>query len=201
MNKSVEDLMNELDDFDGSGFVESGAMRMAEIAEIPNVGVNRPLTAKQSKFIEGCIQGKTQRQAYRDAFDNFTGSDASITASACRLMSNPRIKQAVQDGWGETVEHLSEDRQAVNRYVLKGLIALSKSAKQEGTQLKALEMMGKASGMFTQQPESDKVIVTAEQLKRELALHMRQLEGRVSDVEPKHRSSEPERLNAVRDGA
>ena len=53
---------------------------------------------------------------------------------------------------------------------------LSKEAKQEGTKLKALEMMGKSVGMFrNDMAEKDEVVVTADQLKRELAGHIKLL--------------------------
>jgi hypothetical protein len=55
-------------------------------------------------------------------------------------------------------------------------LALSKSGKQEGTQLKALELMGKTIGMFTHTEVIEKVEVSTEQLRKELASHLRMLE-------------------------
>jgi hypothetical protein len=72
--------------------------------------------------------------------------------------------------------------------VIKGLIALSKKAKQEGSQLKALELLGKASGLFTPTDVQDKAVITAEQLKRELSGHMKlldQAKASVLDVDAK----------------
>jgi hypothetical protein len=72
-------------------------------------------------------------------------------------------------------------------------LALSKKAKQEGTRLKALELMGKAAGLFTPTDVQDKAVVTADQLKRELAGHIKLLEqgkANVLDVDAK-------RLNTV----
>jgi len=142
----------------------------------------KPLSARQVLFCQGVIQGKSLRQAYRDAYANDTGSDASISASANKLMKDPRIKRVLEEAWEETVEHLSEDISASKRYVLKGLLALSKGAKQEGTKLKALELMGKASGLFTPTDVQDKAVVTADQLKRELAGHMKLLENAKASV-------------------
>ena len=82
----------------------------------------------------------------------------------------------LNEAWGETVEHLVDDLVASKRYVLKGLLALSKGGKQEGTQLKALELMGKTIGMFQQQEVIEKVEVSTEQLRKELANHLRMLE-------------------------
>jgi hypothetical protein len=79
----------------------------------------------------------------------------------------------VNDALEETAEHLAEDRAATQRYVLRQLVAHSKSAKQEGTKLKALELLGKSAGLFTQGEADKEAPVTAEQLKRELGMHLK----------------------------
>ena len=136
----------------------------------------RPLTSGQMEFCKGVIRGESLRKAYRTAFNNTTASDASISASANKLMKDERVQRILQEAWGETVEHLVDDLVASKRYVLKGLLALSKAGKQEGTQLKALELMGKTIGMFQQQEAVEKVEVSTEQLRKELANHLRMLE-------------------------
>jgi hypothetical protein len=172
----------------------SEAERMAHVAEKPKLRVDgRPvgsdhrrgkgLTISQHRFVAGVIRGESLRKAYREAFENNTGSDASISASANKLMKDPRVARALEDAWGQTVEHLIEDVVASKRYVLKGLLALSKAGKQEGTQLKALELMGKACGLFTPMEVQDKAPITADQLKRELAGHLKLLKGQLSSVD------------------
>jgi hypothetical protein len=163
------------------------AERLAHAAEPPRkrkdgkpIGSNtpraRPLTSGQMEFTKGVIRGESLRKAYRTAFNNSTASDASISASANKLMNDERVQRILQEAWGETVEHLVDDVVASKRYVLKGLLALSKSGKQEGTQLKALELMGKTIGMFTHTEVIEKVEVSTEQLRKELASHLRMLE-------------------------
>ena len=172
----------------------SEAEQLAHMAEKPRVRVDgRPvgsdhrrgkgLTINQHRFVAGVIRGESLRQSYREAFQNNTGSDASISASANKLMKDPRVVRALDEAWGQTVEHLIEDVVASKRYVLKGLLALSKAGKQEGTQLRALELMGKACGLFTPMEVQDKAPVTADQLKRELAGHLKLLKGQLSSVE------------------
>jgi hypothetical protein len=171
----------------------SEAERMAHVADKPKRRIDgRPvgsdhrrgkgLTISQHRFVAGVVRGLSLRQAYREAFQNDTGSDASISASANRLMKDPRVKMALEDAWGQTVENLIEDIVASKRYVLKGLLALSKAGKQEGTQLKALELMGKACGLFTPMEVQAKAPITADQLKRELAGHLKLLKGERSSV-------------------
>lgn len=172
----------------------SEAERLAHVAQRPKLRVDgRPvgsdhrrgkgLTIAQHRFVAGVIRGESLRKAYREAFENNTGSDASISASANKLMKDPRVVRALEEAWGQTVEHLIEDVVASKRYVLKGLLALSKAGKQEGTQLKALELMGKACGLFTPMEVQDKAPITADQLKRELAGHLKLLKGQLSSVD------------------
>ena len=203
----LEQAMAE-DDFvedDESPETLSEAEQLAHLAEKPkrrkdgehkgsDVKRPKPLSPRQVLFTTGVIQGKSLRQAYRDAYANDTGCDASISASANKLMKDPRIKYILQEAWEETAEHLSEDLAASKRYVLKGLLALSKKAKQEGTKLKALELLGKASGLFTPSDVQDKAVVTADQLKRELAGHIKLLEqgkANVLDVDAKRLHATP----------
>jgi hypothetical protein len=165
----------------------SEAERLAAHADAPTVRVDgkpyssprgeraRPLTTSQIAFAQGIIQGKTYRQAYKDAYPNAQGSDSSITTSAYKLSRDPRVQALVQDALDETVEHLAEDVAGTKRYVLKQLIAHSKGAKQEGTKLKALELLGKSVGLFIDKAEVKTETVTAEQLKRELGQHLKLL--------------------------
>ena len=124
------------------------------------------------------------RQAYRDAYPNAKGADQAITSSAYRLSRDPRIQKALQDAWGETIEVLAEDTAATKRYVMKELLALTKGGKQEGSRLKALELMGRAAGMF--QIATDKPVdkPSAEQLRKELSGHLKLLDN----VKPLQRS-------------
>jgi hypothetical protein len=193
---SKDELMAALeavDMDDGEGWLDeadlSEAERLAAHASPPPMradgrpkGVDaysrpKPLTAPQMEFTKGMIIGKTMRQAYRDAYPNAKGSDQVITSSAYRLSRDERIQKTLQEAWGETVEVLAEDTAATKRYVLKELLALSKGGKQEGSRLKALELMGRAAGMF--QPQGAEVIekVSAEQLRRELSGHLKLLDN------------------------
>ena len=194
--QALEDahLQEPEDDEDGQEISE--AERLASRAEPPVMRVDgkprgtedyrkiQPLTASQMEFTKGCIIGKTMRQAYRDAYPNAKGSDQVITSSAYRLSRDPRIQKAMQDAWGETIEVLAEDTAATKRYVMKELLALTKGGKQEGSRLKALELMGRAAGMFQIATESVAPKPSAEQLRRELSGHLRLLDN----VKPLKRS-------------
>jgi hypothetical protein len=162
------------DDFENP---EGEAEQLASTADAPRVRSikGRQLTGKQQAFIAAKISGMSNSQAYREAYPTDGSSDRVIAANAYRLTRHPLIAPVLERAWEETVEHLTEDAAATKRYVLKSLLALSKTAKQEGSRLKALELMGKAVGVFT--PVTDAVVIapTADQLKKELSGHLKLL--------------------------
>ena len=188
MNKITRDeylkaLEDEADQIDNEPSPElSEAERLAAHAEPPimrNDGRpyaserQRPLTASQLAFAQGLIKGMTYKASYRAAYPNDTGADSSITTAAYKLSRDPRIQTMLQEALEETAEHLAEDRAATQRYVLKQLVAHSKQAKQEGTKIKALELLGKSAGLFTQSTDDKPAEITAEELKRELGMHLK----------------------------
>jgi hypothetical protein len=172
----------------------SEAERLAHSADAPRRRVDgavitsdryRPLTASQTAFVYGVVQGKTLKQAYKDAYPNDNSTDQGISANANRLFKHPKVQDMLQDAWGEIAENLVEDMTATKRYVMKQLLEQSKTAKQEGSKIKCLELLGKASGLFTQAEVKDERAVSADQLKGELAKYLRTLKRTtgISDVE------------------
>jgi hypothetical protein len=161
------------------------AERIADAAEGPKtradgqvVGAEgwkrqRPLTAQQQAFADGVIQGKSLRQAYRDAYPNAQANDQSISATAARLMKDERIAKAIREAWEETQEALADDAAATRRYVMRSLVALSKQANQEGSRLKALELLGRSAGMWREQQAQQDKPLTAAELRAQLAGHLK----------------------------
>ena len=141
--------------------------------ELPGTARQRPMTASMMEFAKGLIEGKTQLEAYREAYPNAKANDRVLKSNAWKLAQDVRIQRMLQEHWGQTVEALTDDAVAVKRCVIKSLLDLSKEAKQEGSKLKALELMGKTVGMFRQAPQEEDDSLTAEQLKQELSRHLR----------------------------
>ena len=140
----------------------------------------RQLTPKQLAFVRAKISGLSNTDAYREAYPDDHSNNRVISANAYKLTRHPVIGQMLEDAWGETQEALTEDMAATKRYVLRQLLALSKGAKQEGSRLKALELMGKAAGVFTPSVETEVSAPTADQLKRELSGHLKLLGGKAA---------------------
>jgi hypothetical protein len=54
------------------------------------------LTPKQEKFIQNVVSGMTQRQAYKEAYQN-NMTDKQIDEEACKLFNSPKINQRYQE--------------------------------------------------------------------------------------------------------
>lgn len=194
--KALEDA-NEPDQIDNHENPDlSEAERLAFKAPAPKKRVDgqvitsdkmRPLTGQQHAFVMGVIRGNTLRQAYRDAYPSDTSSDHVISTNANKLFKHPRVQEMLNEAWGEITENLVDDLAGTKRYVMKQLLEQSKTAKQEGTKLKALELLGKASGLFTHTDAKDDKTVSTDQLKSELSKYLRTLKRSsatgISDVE------------------
>lgn len=163
---------------------ESEAERLAAIAEKPKMHrravleeyKTKDLTGSQLSFAQGLIEGKTYKEAYRQAYPNAQGGDGTIMAAAYKLAKDERITKMRQDAWEMTADNLIQDNAATRRYVMAQLIAHSKSAQTDAVRIKALELMGKAIGLFTDRTDLDAKQTTPEQLKRELAGHLKLLD-------------------------
>jgi hypothetical protein len=187
---SKDDLLRRLEEvtLDGDGKQNdpepglSEAERLVRDAVPPKrrvdgemVGMPRqkPMTSSMMEFAKGLIEGKTQLEAYQNAYPNGKATERTLKTAAWKLAQDPRIQRMLQEHWGQTVEALTDDAVAVKRYVIKSLLELSKEAKQEGSKLKALELMGKTVGMFKQTPTDEDDSLTADQLKQDLARHLK----------------------------
>lgn len=147
-----------------------------QMAQVPFAVVrHREMTHGMRAFIAAKLQGKTSRASYREAYPNDKGNDNTVSANAYKLSKHPLVAKALQDAWGQTEEALVEDMAASKRYVIQSLIALSKGAKQEGSRLKALELLGRAAGAFAVAPQKEEEVLSAAQLKQALAGHLKLL--------------------------
>ncbi len=106
------------------------------------------LSAQQIIYVQGVLKGKTQRQAYREAYPNDRSTDKNICVTANRLLHSPKIQTFIQGVTDIADEKILEDKAQTRMFVFRELFALSKQAKQERTQIKALELLGKSCGVF-----------------------------------------------------
>ena len=137
---------------------------------------NTKITRAMRVFIEGIVEGKSQYHAYRAAYPNAKGSDRTIRQNAHRLTKHPGVRHHLEQRQDETAEVLATDANAARLHVIRSLVTHSVSGKQEGTRLKALELLGKATGLFTPQTQTEKEVVSVADLRKQLTSHLQTLE-------------------------
>jgi len=135
------------------------------------------LTANQQVFVQNILNGMTQLDAYKDAYDTRTENDSTISVNANRLIRNPKIAALLGSLTDTFKEKVIQDAVGTRRYVMEQLYVHASEAKSEGTKLKALEMMGRAVGMFTDKVEQKVEQISTDQLKAELKSHLTLLDN------------------------
>jgi hypothetical protein len=133
------------------------------------------ITPKMRAFASLVAQGNSPRDAYRKAYAvRSDTSESTVIASANKLMKDSRISGLMEPIWESIKQNVIDDAIATRRHVLEQLHAhASDTNVRTGDRLKALELMGKAIGMFVDKTEQKVEQVDPEQLKRELDSHLK----------------------------
>ena len=145
----------------------------------------KALTDSQQAFTDAVIRGKGLRSAYREAYPNDTSNDSTVSTAAYQLARHPRIAKLLEDAAEQTIDYMIDDSDAGRRWVMRQLMISATASKQEGSRLKALELVGRSLGMFQPQQVAAPETMSAAQLKQELDKHLTML----VDVTPKRRGT------------
>lgn len=57
--------------------------------------MSKKLTPKQAKLVQGIAEGKTQREAYIEAYDT-KGNIPTVDAEASKTISKPQVQEAIE---------------------------------------------------------------------------------------------------------
>jgi len=133
------------------------------------------ITPKMRAFASLVAQGNSPREAYRKAYAvRSDTAESTVIASANKLMKDQRISGLMEPIWESVKQNVIDDAIATRRHVLEQLHAhASNTEARASDRLKALELMGKAIGMFVDKSEQKVEQVDPEQLKRELDSHLK----------------------------
>jgi hypothetical protein len=142
-----------------------------------DTSTNKRLTARMIQFVNLLISGNDHIEAYSKAYDVSGSTRASIIANANKLMRDPRITMQLQSVLDATKQNVVESEASARRYVMQQLFdkANDDEASESG-KLRALELIGKAVGMFTDRVETAIEQVDTDSLKKELESHLHLLE-------------------------
>ena len=139
-----------------------------------NQARGKPLTDKQEKFVMAVVQGMTQADAFRHAYDTSKYTEKSIHEKASQLMTNVKIKSRYEELRGKVVEHMEKkaivtvegllnDLQMIKETSLLKMPVMKRTENGEeqvgeeildpASAIKAIELMGKHLKMFTDKVE------------------------------------------------
>ena len=142
------------------------------------------MTVRMRQFASNYQRGMTPVEAYKAAYVCRNMTDASICGAANKLLNDERVQRLLQVTTEAATEMLIDDVVAARRFVMKELISHAKEGKAENTKLKALELMGRAVGMYTDKVEQKTEEVNIDKLKAELksSLNLLDLGGKVTPI-------------------
>lgn len=151
---------------------KSGKVHGMKVPETSK-STNKRMTARMIHFVNLLMSGNDHIEAYSKAYDVSGSTRASIIANANKLMKDARITMQLEAVLEATKQNIIESDASARRYVMEQLFdKVSKEDTSESGQLRALELIGKAVGMFTDRIETTVEQVDADALKKELESHL-----------------------------
>ena len=140
-------------------------------------GRDKRLSPKAMMFAGYVMEGHTPISAYMKAYDCSNSSHATITASANKLMRDPRITLILEPMWQAKKEMILTDERIARQHIMAQLFKHSADEQIPiNSRLRSLELMGKAVGMFTDKVEQTIETVNVDTLKQELESSLALLE-------------------------
>lgn len=138
------------------------------------------LTPKQEKFIQGIVSGKSQRQAYKDAYNVKKMKDETIDVQASKLFNNDKVSIRYK----ELMEKLESEAIMTAQERMKWLTEVIKDVQQEDlyiktedgfekvgkrnadltTKMKAMDILNKMSGEYVTKVDGNVGITKLEDL-------------------------------------
>lgn len=137
------------------------------------------LTEKQEAFVQAVFSGDNFSDAYRQAYDAENMSNASIHRQAHELAYSPKVSARLEQLSREKEHERRMQRVSRADRTLQKLeeIAL-RPGDPDGTQVRALELLGKTMGLFVDRVETeDKTERDAEAIRRDLEQRLDRLLG------------------------
>ena len=117
------------------------------------VGKEDKLTSKQEAFAMQVAKGAMLSEAYRDCYAADSMRDSTIWSEACKLAQNPKVATRIKAIQAD----MEQDRRTIERrreeWVLKRLTQEADQAETDGARIRAIELVGRTIGMFTDRIE------------------------------------------------
>ena len=126
------------------------------------------LTLKQEKYVQELLKGKSQREAYKAAFDTSNMKDKTVDEKASRLFATNKVRTRYQALRDRLTEETEKEAIVTVKEVLKDLVELRDKCmgrlpvSEQGDKAfnpaganRALELLGKHLGMYEERVKMD----------------------------------------------
>lgn len=146
----------------------------------PKTAVNSEgLTAKQEAFCMAIISGTGWTEAYRKSYETENMSAATIHRTAFKLATSPKIAARLERAEREKqAEQRMQRLSRAERVVQKLEQVALRDGDADGTQVRALELLGKTLGLFVDRVETeDKTPRDADAIRKEIEARIARLVG------------------------
>ena len=145
------------------------------------VGVKKPkhvgLTARQQAFVAAVAKGLTYSDAYRQAYSCDKSTPQTVSTEANKLINNPKIAVLLEKKLERQESVILASKANTEAHIKARLLEHANEFKTESGKLKALELLGKSVGMFTDRVESTVIKQSPEDLKKQLSQHLALLDA------------------------
>lgn len=84
------------------------------------------LTAKQEKFVQELIKGKSQREAYKAAYNAKNMKDNTIDSKACVLLKQGKVKARYDELRGKVIKRTEEKAIITAEEIIQGIADIAK---------------------------------------------------------------------------
>ena len=109
------------------------------------------VTPKQEKFIQGIVEGLSQADAYRAAYNSKNMSDKTIHEAASRLMADSKVSARLN----ELRQQITSDKIMSAQKRSEWLTELIQDNEADlNARLKALDILNKMSGEYVQKVQA-----------------------------------------------
>lgn len=134
----------------------------------PEVNINfwgdshmgRKPTKKQREFAHAVVEGKTYAEAYRGVYDTKTDNNRTVWREAHAVAKNPHVAPMIEAGVAKNQREILRSLGKRREWIVGKLLHEAEYGDNPSTRVRSLELLGKASGLFT--PQEERVDSTTE---------------------------------------
>lgn len=117
--------------------------------------MGRKPTKKQRDFASEVVGGKSHSEAYRGVYDTKTDNPRTVWREAHAVAKNPQVASMIDAGVKADQREILRSLGKRREWIVVKLLQEAECSDNPSSRVRSLELLGKASGLFT--PQEDRV--------------------------------------------